>query len=109
MTYRDLCAAIASTGLPWARFQFDPDQRDLPKVPFILVVPQESGDVMADGSNWSKATYYDIELYERGSTLDTEALVESALDEAGFTYQLRHVSMDDGICEAVWSTWVTGR
>lgn len=98
-TYEDLCAAIASTGVPYYRVSFDPYAEDKPSLPFVCLVPGNTSDVHAGGTNYVKATDYTVELYERGSSRALETSFEEALEAAGFTYYRSCIPMVDGVEE----------
>lgn len=108
-TYADLCAALKSTGIPYFRVCADADDTTKVPVPFIFIVPGDTVDVIAGGANYSKATEYTVELYERGSRLDVEQGVEDALEGADFTYVRRCVPLDDGVVEMAYEVTVLGR
>ncbi|MEY8436151.1 hypothetical protein AAK967_00165 [Atopobiaceae bacterium 24-176] len=108
-TYADLCAAVRSTGVRYYRVGRDADDTSKVPMPFCLIVPEDSEDVMADGSNYTKATSYRVELYERGSRLDLERSFEDALEAAGFPYTRRCVPLEHGVVEMAYYLTVLGR
>ena len=103
-TYADLCDAVASCGLPYARVAWDGDAPSS-----IPLVPDETADVVADASGLCPVTLYTVELYERGSSLAVEASLESALADAGFTYTRRLGDVGSGVVEMAYHLAVLGR
>lgn len=109
-TYADLCDAVASCGLPYARVAWDGDDpSSIPPLPHVLLVPDETADVVADASGLCPVTLYTVELYERGSSLAVEASLESALADAGFTYTRRLGDVCPGVVEMAYHLAVLGR
>lgn len=102
-TYDQLCAAVASCGLPYARISWDPlDPSDIPALPHVLLVPQKTRNAIAADGVACRITPYDVELYAKGSDIALEESVESALSRAGFSYNRYTVPLGDGIVETVW-------
>lgn len=102
-TYDDLCSAVASCGIPYARIAFDTDDPDeLPELPYVLLMPRGTNNYMANNRIVLHITSYDVELYVDGSSIALEETVESALDAGGFTYQRDTVTLDDNVVELVW-------
>ncbi len=103
-TYDDLCAAIESLDLPYARVQFDTrDPDNLPNVPFVVLMPtttnhQQAGDAIAYHV-WP----YNVELYTDGSNMALEGAVQSALEAAGFVPRRYTLGLDDNVVETVYS------
>lgn len=109
-TYADLCDAVASCGLPYARVAWDGDDpSSVPALPHVLLVPEETDDVAADGTSLCEVTAYTVELYEHGSSLSTEARLERALIDAGFRFARRFVQVDAGVVEMAYHLSVLGR
>lgn len=106
MTLSDLIAAIGTLGLPITQI-FWPDGH-LPDLPYIVLVPQTTEDVMADGSSYLELTPYNIELYTRYRDMDLEARLESALKDAGFPRQKNTLALD-GAVEVVYSVTCVGK
>ena len=107
-TYDDLCAAVESCGLPFARIQFDPyDPDGIPDAPFCILMPLTTRNRM--GSNAVVAHFYpyDVELYTDGSDMELEKRVQSALEGAGFAWQRSTVTLEDGIVQTTWSLFCT--
>lgn len=108
--YTDLCRAVASCGLPFARVCWDKDDPDAPPpLPYALLVPGATRDVMAGSRRAAEVTPYTVELYERGSSLDLEARLEAALDAAGLPFERRCVPLDGGVVEMAYEVTVLGR
>lgn len=109
-TYADLCAAVKSCGIPYARVSWNKDDPEsIPGAPNVLLVPEDTLDIMADATNYQKATMYRVELYEHGSSLALEEKFEQALTDAGFEYTRHFVQLEDGICELAYYLTVLGR
>ena len=102
-TYDELCEAIASCKIPYARIAFDTDDPDeLQAPPYVLLMPRGTNNFMAGNKIVLHITSYDVELYVDGSSTALEATVEAALDAGGFTYQRDTVTLDDGMVELIW-------
>jgi hypothetical protein len=102
-TYDDLCAAVASCGIPYARIAFDKDDpEELPELPYVLMVPRGTRNFMANNRVVSRITSYDVELYARGSSIALEETVDAALSSMGFPYQRSTVPLEDNVVELVW-------
>ena len=80
MTLADLCAVLGAAGLPYAQVQWDQsDEKGPPALPYALLVPGTSADVMADGTNFQRVTPYTAEVYTRGRDMALEGRIETAL------------------------------
>lgn len=109
-TYADLCDAVRFCGLPFARVSWNKDDPDsIPGAPNVLLVPEDTEDIMADATNFQEATKYRVELYEHGSSLALEKRFEQALTDAGFEFTRHFVELEDGICEFAYYLTVLGR
>ncbi|WP_028264375.1 hypothetical protein [Atopobium fossor] len=108
--YRELCRAIKSCGIRYARIAWDTaDGSSPPPLPYALLVPNATSDRMAANSNVFAATHYTVELYERGSDMQLESKLEKALSGAGFTYVRRCVPLGGGVVEMTYTLTVVGR
>lgn len=102
-TYDQLCAAIASCDIPYARIGFNVDDpEDVPELPHILMVPKGTNNFMAGNRVVSRITTYDVELYAYGSSIALEETVDAALASHGFAYNRNTVPLEDGVTEMVW-------
>ena len=106
--YEGLCDAVSSTGVPFARVCWDRDQTP-PPLPYALIVPGTTRDVMAGSRRVAEVTPYTVELYERGSSLALEAKVEAALTAAGLPFTRRCVPLSGGVVEMAYEVEVLGR
>lgn len=103
-TYDDLCAAVASCGLEYARLTFAPtDPDDLPSLPYVVLVPQRTNNFFANDRIACAITAYDVNLYTDGSNMELEEQVGEALVAAGFGYQRNALPFGDGIVETCWN------
>lgn len=66
-----------------------------PSLPFICYLETGSANFAADGIAYYKIKQIDIELYTDFKDLETEALVEAALDAAGIYWESTEVYIDD--------------
>lgn len=108
-TIRELCQCVRAAGLPFAQVSWDTtDSSSPPDLPYALVVPTDSYDIVADGTNYARRTSYDVELYTRGRDFQTESKLESRLSSAGFTYERRHVPLGSGVLETVYTVITCG-
>lgn len=103
-TYDELCAAIASCGLEYARLTFAPlDPDEIPALPYVVFVPQRTNNVFANDRIACAITSYDVNLYTEGSNMALEEQVGAALVSAGFGYQRGAIPFGDGIVETTWN------
>lgn len=108
-TINELCKCVRATGLPFAQISWDTtDSGSPPDLPYALVVPTDSYDIVADGTNYVRRTSYDLELYTRGRDFATESKLESRLSSAGFTYERRHAPLGSGVLETVYTVITCG-
>lgn len=109
-TLKDLTACIKACGMPFAQIEFDTtDGSTPPKMPFALLVPETTQDVIADGVNFVHITPYRVELYTSGRDMDIERRFEVALNESGFSYTRRTVPLGDGVLETTYTVTIYGQ
>lgn len=109
-TVKELCAAVSSCGLKYAQVEWDTsDGSTPPPLPYVLIVPTTSSDVIADGTNYARRTSYDVELYTRGRDMSLEGELEAALSAGGFVFERRHVPLGSGVLETAYTTVCMGR
>ncbi len=103
-TYDDLCDAMRSCGLPFARISWEPlDPEDIPPLPNVILMPQKTRNAKACDGISCHITPYDVELYGHGSSIELEDRVQAALEAKGFAADRYTVPLGDGITETVWS------
>lgn len=109
MTLQDLCAVLGAAGLPYAQVQWDPsDEGSPPALPYALLVPGTSADVMADGANFQRVTPYTAEVYTRGRDMALEGRIETALQAACAPFVRRSVPLGGGVLETTYTVTVLG-
>ena len=84
MTYREISQMIASSGLPYAYYQFPEDTPQA--APFICFFYSNSDDVFADDINYQGIAQLNIELYTNVKDFETEAVLEDILKNHELTY-----------------------
>ena len=83
-TYDELCEAIASCEIPYARIAFDTDDPDeLQAPPYVLLMPRGTNNFMAGNKIVLHITSYDVELYVDGSSTALEANVDDRSNDLG--------------------------
>ena len=109
MTLADLCAVLGAAGLPYAQVQWDQsDEKGPPALPYALLVPGTSADVMADGANFQRVTPYTAEVYTRGRDMALEGRIETALQAACVPFVRRSVPLGGGVLETTSTVTVLG-
>jgi hypothetical protein len=106
MTLSELIGLIRGLGLPVAQISWD---GSAPPVPYVLVTPETSADVMADGQNFYRRTPYRCDLYSRGRDMEAEAGIEDALTAQDVEFERRHVPIGGGILETAYTVMTEGR
>lgn len=110
MTLAELCGILKSLGLPYAQVSWDArDGSSPPPLPYVLIVPETSADVMAGGGNVFRMTPYRCELYTRGRDMALEGRIEDALAASDARFVRRTVPLGDGVLETTYTTTVLGR
>lgn len=89
----DIIAALEPTGLPVSTFAWPAGKA--PSLPYIMLVPTESVNLVADGRTYARARRWDVELYMRTLDMDVLVAVEDALDAAGIAYPSSSVIQDE--------------
>lgn len=75
-----------------------------PSLPFICILEQSSDNYAADNKTFFKTKKIDIEFYSKFKDEANEALIESALDNAGIFYDTTDIYIEDEQChERVYS------
>lgn len=106
----ELCAAISSCGLRFAQVEWDPsDKGSPPPLPYVLILPGSTSDLIAGDCVLARQTWYDAELYTRGRDQVLERRLEEALEDAGLIPAISHVALGSGVFETVYTMAVTGR
>lgn len=82
MTREEVGTLIASFKFPWRYSHFT----DTPEPPYVVYYYPNENDVMADNSNYVNKRALFIELYTKKKDADSEAVIETALAGAGFTW-----------------------
>ncbi len=109
MTLDELCGILRDVGLPYAQVQWDlADGASPPPLPYVLLVPGTSADVVADGINYQRITPYTCELYTRGRDMALEGRIESALTGAAAPFVRRTVPLGGGVLETTYTVTVLG-
>lgn len=99
MTVKNLYDSLVATGLEVAYYQFPIDEA--PGLPFLVYYFPQSADFKADSCNYQKINSLNIELYTKEKDFETEALVESVLNNLGLTYARSEMYLDDQRCYEV--------
>lgn len=109
MTLADLCSVLGASGLPYAQVQWDQsDEKGPPALPYALLVPGTSADVMADGANFQRVTPYTAEVYTRGRDMALEGRIETALQAACVPFVRHSVPLGGGVLETTYTVTVLG-
>jgi hypothetical protein len=84
MSYEEITAMLAETGLPFAYHHFA--EGESPEPPFLVYLIPGSNNFSADGQVWLKVKQLDIELYTDKKAPDLENKLEAVLDARGLFY-----------------------
>jgi hypothetical protein len=84
MSYEEITAMLAETGLPFAYHHFA--EGESPEPPFLVYLIPGSNNFSADGQVWLKVKQLDIELYTDKKAPDLEDKLEAVLDARGLFY-----------------------
>lgn len=93
---------LSDIGLPFAYDHFA--EGESPDPPFICYLIPASDNFAADGIAYFKVNEVHIELYTDMKDLDTESLVEAALDSHGIFYDRTEVWIEsESLYEVLYS------
>ena len=92
MTREEFAGVVASIGLPAAYYQFEEGTDQAP--PFICYFYTGRTDFFADSRNYSHIAEAIVELYTETKDPEAEAMVETALEEAGLTYTTNEAAIE---------------
>lgn len=84
MSYEEITAMLAESGLPFAYHHFA--EGESPEPPFLVYLIPGSNNFSADGIVWLKVKQLDIELYTDRKDPVMEEKVEAVLDAHGLFY-----------------------
>lgn len=92
MTFKQVAKMIKDIGLPYSYYQFNNDTAVAP--PFICYFYTGDNDLLADNSNYQKIENLVVELYTDEKDFANEALIETALNDAGLVYSREESYLD---------------
>lgn len=92
MTFKQIAKMIKDIGLPFSYYQFNNDTAVAP--PFICYFYTSDNDLLADNSNYQKIENLVVELYTDEKDFANEALIETALNDAGLVYSREESYLD---------------
>lgn len=92
MTFKEVAKMIKDIGLPFSYYQFNNDTAVAP--PFICYFYTGDNDLLADDSNYQKIENLVVELYTDEKDFANEALIETALNDAGLVYSRQESYLD---------------
>lgn len=92
MTFKQIAKMIKDIGLPFSYYQFNNDTAVAP--PFICYFYTGDNDLLADNSNYQKIENLVVELYTDEKDFANEALIETALNDAGLVYSREESYLD---------------
>ena len=92
MTFKQVAKMIKDIGLPYSYYQFNNDTAVAP--PFICYFYTGDNDLLADNSNYQKIENLVVELYTDEKDFANEALIETALNDAGLVYNREESYLD---------------
>ena len=84
MSYEEITAMLAESGLPFAYHHFA--EGESPEPPFLVYLIPGSNNFSADGIVWLKVKQLDIELYTDRKDPVREEKLEAVLDAHGLFY-----------------------
>lgn len=93
MTYQEIAQMLDGLGVPYAYYQFAENTGQEP--PFICFYYPGIDDLYADNSNYQRITQLVIEVYTDNKDFALESRVESALYDAGLTYNKTETYIDE--------------
>lgn len=88
-------ALLDELGIPNAQMMWDADD-DIPRPPYVLLVPHESNNLHTDGTVSFEAVKYDLELYSKTRDIPLEKRIKDALRRAEVDYDTDHAVDDKG-------------
>ena len=96
----DVLAICDALPIPVTQIQWFPHETE--PLPYCVLVPHETRNVLADGVVWAKSVAYDLELYMSERDVSLEQRIEAALDGAGIAWSRDHFTVPDGpsVCAA---------
>lgn len=102
----EVTALLDELGIPVTQMQWFPHKA--PPLPYCVLVPHETRNVMADGTVWAKSVVYDLELYAPERDVPLEQRLEAALEGAEIAWTRTHFADPEGpaVC-AVYSMELT--
>ena len=89
MTYEEVTAMAAETGLPYAYDHFA--EGESPEPPFLVFLYPRSDNFVADGKVYRKINELHFELYTDAKQPEVEEQVEAVLDSHGIVYDKTEV------------------
>lgn len=92
MSYEEITAMLAETGLPFAYHHFA--EGESPEPPFLVYLIPGSNNFSADGIVWLKVKQLDIELYTDRKDPVMEEKLETVLDVHGLFYNRTETWID---------------
>lgn len=92
MTFKQVAKMVKDIGLPYSYYQFNNDTAVAP--PFICYFYTGDNDLLADNTNYQKIENLVVELYTDEKDFANEALVETALSDAGLVYNREESYLD---------------
>lgn len=103
--FATLKAAVDTLGIPRATFEW-PHGR-APELPYVVLVPTESRNQLADDHVIARARAWDAELYMRSLDMGLVVRLENALDAAGIAYSSDiHKDEENRYCLARFMTTI---
>lgn len=103
MTFQEVAALLASTGLPTAYDHFEVGNAADP--PFICFYFEGSDDLAADNTNFQRIRPLTVELYTDNKDFALEERVEAALNGAGLVFSRSETYIDsERMYEVVYTT-----
>lgn len=94
ISLKQLLKLTDSLGIPAAQIQWAPTEA--PKLPYIVLVPQNTDNVFADGITYQDVTPYLVELYSRRRDVALEKRVQAAFDANGVAWDRYHTTDENG-------------
>ena len=84
-TVGEVVSILDGMGIPNAQLKWDGDD-EIPRPPYVLLVPHESNNLHTDGTVSFEAQKYDLELYSRTRDIPLEKRIKAALRQARIDY-----------------------
>ncbi|NMA65318.1 MAG: hypothetical protein GX957_03640 [Clostridiaceae bacterium] len=86
MTLKELYTYLLATNMPVAYHSFKSENKEVPPLPYIVFFATSSNNFSADNKVYSKSTNCRIELYTENKSIQSEEILEAALDAASIFY-----------------------